>query len=216
MKIVDMISYDTELTTPDGTYVRYSHELPSIGLAITQSQNPVLFIVTDHEPIGKIEKSLKFYKDDLACGVSIFDKGLDLDIFLASYMTQGLYAILDEKPVVSEILSYPIIPEKYDFILTALEGATKIDLVRLVVDDVEAFNKQLVEKLKVMLFNDAELNSMANDEISDIEMQVLLGSNDLTFFDICDVYDWIENNSELDLSNFPLNVKSIHHQEITL
>lgn len=216
MKIVDMISYDTELTTPDGTYVRFSHELPSIGLAITQSQNPILFIVTDHEPIGSIEKSLKFYKDDVACGVSIFDKGLDLDIFLSSYMTQGLAAILEEKPVVSEILSYPIVREKYDFILTALEGATKIDLVRIVVDDIEDFNKQLVAKLKVMMFTDVELHEMANDEISDIEMQVLLGSNDLTFFDICDVYDWLENNPSLDFSNFPLKVKSIHHQEVSL
>lgn len=216
MKIVDMISYDTELTTPDGTYVRYSHELPSIALAITQNQNPILFIVTDHEPIGAVEKSLKFYKDDLACGVSIFDKGLDLDIFLASYMTQGLSAILEEKPVVSEILSYPIIPEKYDFILTALEGASKIDLVCLVVEDVADFNKQLVEKLKIMLLNDSEPGVVTSDDISDIEMQVLLGSNDLTFFDICDVYDWVENNAELNLSTFPLNVKSIHHQEITL
>lgn len=216
MKIVDKISYDTELTTPDGTYVRYSHELPSIGLAITKNQNPVLFIVTDHEPIGNFEKSLKFYKDDLACGVSIFDKGLDLDIFLASYMTQGIAAILDEKPVVSEILSYPIIPEKYDFILTAIEGATKIELVRLVVDDIESFNQQLVEKLKLMLSNDSETGTESSDEISDVEMKILLGSNDLTFFDICDVYNWIENNPELDFSKFPINVKSIHHQEITL
>ena len=215
MKIVDKISYDTELTTPDGTYVRYSHELPSIGLAITKNQNPVLFIVTDHEPIGNFEKSLKFYKDDLACGVSIFDKGLDLDIFLASYMTQGIAAILDEKPVVSEILSYPIIPEKYDFILSAIEGSTKIDLVRLVVDDIELFNQQLVEKLKLMLANDSETGA-ASDEISDVEMKILLGSNDLTFFDICDVYNWIENNPELNFSKFPINVKSIHHQEITL
>lgn len=214
MKIVDMISYDTELTTPNGTYVRYSHELPSIALAITQSQNPILFIVTDHEPIGSVEKSLKFNKDDLSCGVSIFDKGLDLDIFLASYMTQGLAAILDEQPVVSEILSYPIVPEKYDFILAALEGAVKIDLVRIVVDDIADFNTQLVSKLKTMLANDS--GDLTSDDISDIEMQVLLGSNDLTFFDICDVYEWLDNNSGLDFSNFPLNVKSIHHQEITL
>jgi len=214
MKIVDMISYDTDLTTPDGTYVRYSHELPSIALAITKNQNPILFIVTDHEPIGNLEKSLKFSKDDLSCNVSIFDKGLDLDIFLASYMTQGLSAILDEKPVVSEILSYPIVPEKYDFILGALDGATKIDLVRIVVDDIEDFNAQLVSKLKIMLANDD--GDLTSDDISDIEMQVLLGSNELTFFDICDVYEWLDTSTELDFKSFPLNVKSIHHQEITL
>ena len=67
-----------------------------------------------------------------------------------------------------------------------------------------------------MLLNDSEPGVVTSDDISDIEMQVLLGSNDLTFFDICDVYDWVENNAELNLSTFPLNVKSIHHQEITL
>lgn len=214
MKIVDMISYDTDLTTPDGTYVRYGHELPSIALSIAQSQNPVLFIVTDHEPIGNIEKSIKFYKDDVACGVSIFDKGLNLDVFLASYLSQGLSAILDEKPVVSEILDYPIVVENYELIQSVLEGTKKIDLIRLVVDDIEDFNQQLVAKLKKMLASDGE--ESVSDNISDIEMQVLLDSNNLTFFDICDVYEWLDNNPNMDLSTFPLNVKSIHHQEIIL
>lgn len=214
MKIVDMISYDTDLTTPDGTYVRYGHELPSIALSIAQSQNPVLFIVTDHEPIGNIEKSIKFYKDDVACGVSIFDKGLNLDVFLASYLSQGLSAILDEKPVVSEILDYPIVVENYELIQSVLEGTKKIDLIRLVVDDIEDFNQQLVAKLKEMLASDGE--ESVSDNISDIEMQVLLDSNNLTFFDICDVYEWLDNNPNMDLSTFPLNVKSIHHQEIIL
>lgn len=214
MKIVDMISYDTDLTTPDGTYVRYGHELPSIALSIAQSQNPVLFIVTDHEPIGNVEKSIKFYKDDVACGVSIFDKGLNLDVFLASYLSQGLAAILDEQPVVSEILDYPVVVENYELIQSVLEGTKKIDLIRLVVDDIEDFNRQLVAKLKEMLASDGE--ESVSDNISDIEMQVLLDSNNLTFFDICDVYEWLENNPNMDLSTFPLNVKSIHHQEIIL
>jgi len=214
MKIVDMISYDTDLTTPDGTYVRYGHELPSIALSIAQSQNPVLFIVTDHEPIGNVEKSIKFYKDDVACGISIFDKGLNLDVFLASYLSQGLSAILDEQPVVSEILDYPVVVENYELIQSVLEGTKKIDLIRLVVDDIEDFNTQLVVKLKEMLASDGDAS--VSDNISDIEMQVLLDSNNLTFFDICDVYEWLENNPNMDLSTFPLNVKSIHHQEIIL
>lgn len=216
MKIVKKISYDTELTTPDGTYVRYSHELPSVGLAMGYNDKPVLFIVTDHEPIGTAEKSIQFTKDDLSAGVTIHDKGLNLEIFYASYMSQGLSAIMDEKPVVSEILHYPIVLGKYDFIVSSLEGAEKIDLIRIVVEDIDDFNRQLEKNMKTMLLTERDLKDLDNMQISDVEMEILLGSNELTFFDICNVYDWIKSNSHFNFETFPLKVKSIHHQEISL
>jgi hypothetical protein len=216
MKIVKKISYDTELTTPDGTYVRYSHELPSVGLALGYNDKPVLFIVTDHEPIGAADKAIEFIRDDLSAGLTIHDKGLNLEIFYASYMSQGLAAIMDEKPVVSEILHYPIVLGKYDLILSCIEGADKIDLVRLVVEDIDDFNTQLEQKLKTMLLTDRDLKDLDNMEISDVDMEVLLGSNELTFFDICNVHDWLKKNTEFHLESFPLKVKSIHHQELSL
>lgn len=213
MKIVELLSYDTTLTTPAGAFVRYSHELPSIGLAITKSKNPILFIVTDHEPIGETEKSITFYReDDGACGITIHDKNLNLKKFYGNYFAQGLESVLDEKPVISEILDYPIVPAKFDFIKSTIEGAERIDLVRLVVTDVSDFNEQLSNHLINLLANEGDVSNL-----SDVELKILLGSNQLTFFDICGVYEWIEENEALsDFTGFPLTVESILHQKISV
>jgi len=212
MKIVDLISYDTTLTTDQGAYTRFSHELSSIGLAITQNHNPVLFIITDHEPIGNTEKSLSFYKeDDGSCGISFHDKDLDIDLFYSNYAAQGLSSVLEDRAVISEILDYPILASKFDFIRTTIEGAAKIDLVRLVVDNIQDFNRQLSDHLATLIQDESSLK-----DLSDIEIQILLGSNQLTFFDICGIYEWLENNKIDDFDNFPIKVSSIQHQQIVI
>lgn len=211
MKIVEMLSYDTDLTMSGGTVRRYSHEFPSIGLAITNNSLPILFVITDHEPVNSNDFACTFENDGNSASIVFHDKDINLEKLYAEYLFQGLSNILDEKPVVSEILEYPVQLEKFEFIKSTLESYGKFDFVRIVIDNIDEFNNQLVENLENLLKGDADLS-----DVSDTEMKILLDSNQLTFFDIFGIYDWIEDNVSLNLKNFPIKSKNIHYQQIDI
>ncbi len=210
MHIIENLSYDTDFTMKDGTIRQYSHEYPSIGLGIT-SDLPVLFILTDHDVIGNEIKSCTFLDNGLAKKLIIHDQNLNLNDFYSTYENQNLFDILDEKPVISEILEYPVDPSRYEFIRTALESQGQFHLIRIVIDDIEDFNTQFVKNLNNIIASDSELN-----DFFDTEMKILLDSNQINFFDVFEIFDWLEKNENFDLKNFPIKASKIYYQKINI
>lgn len=211
MKLVEILSYDTEFTTSDGAVRRYSHEYPSIGLAITDKNIPIVFAITDHAPVKDEPMGCTFENDGESASIIFHDKGLDLDKFYSDYLFQGMADILDEKPVVAEMLEYPILMSKYEYIKETLVNAGRFDFVRIVVEDIERFNDELVANLNKLMSGDPDL-----DDVSDTELSILLSSNQLNFFDIFGVSDWLESNSIMNFESFPIKSGKIYYQEITI
>lgn len=211
MKLVEILSYDTEFTTSDGAVRRYSHEYPSIGLAITDKNIPIVFAITDHAPVKNEPMGCTFENDGDSPSILFHDKGLNLDKFYSDYLFQGMADILEEKEVVAEMLEYPILISKYEYIKETLVNAGRFDFVRIVVEDIEAFNEELVENLNKLLADDPELF-----DVSDTEITILLSSNQLNFFDIFGIADWIESNSIMDFKDFPIKTGKVYYQEIIL
>lgn len=203
MNLIEGISYETQFTMEDGVYSLFHHNEPCIGLSIDKNNNPILFIITDHEPknMGS-EKVISFLSDEGSNGLRLQRKGLEWDKIMSDWLLQDLSTILEEKDnVLDEVLFYPINDKKYDFVKSIIETSGKIEVIHLIVNDLASFNTELERKMNEIL----ELTDSNN--ISEMELKILIDSNNMNYFDICGVVEWLENSG--DLSDFPVKVSKI-------
>lgn len=145
MNIVRHISYETDLTLENGVYRYYMHEMPCIGLAINKHRQPILYILTDHSPSHPVsDKVLSFYVDENDAGLRISSKNLDWDDVIEAWEEQDISTMLQEKTnVLDEVLDYPILLSKFEFIKSLIETQPRIKIIQVVVDDLQVLNSQL-------------------------------------------------------------------------
>ena len=211
MKLIDTISYDTEFTLPEGIYKYYVHGTPCIGLAISKNRDPIIFILSDHELIKKDGKTLKFYTNEESSGLTIQNKGLNWEEVNERWHSESLLSILEDKEnIIEEVLDYEINNNKFDFVKTLLETNKNITVVNVVIKDIENFNNQLESYMEDIL------KDVEDKSITEVEMRILLDSNNLNYFDICNIVGWLEDNPFLDTRNFPINADKIEIFEAEL